>query len=177
MAVKKTPQDSYGELYIPINEISEKRKSLLLSIKDSLLMQEEYEKVMQIRAKKYEVSKTIKKGLASLNSDYQKVKKLLPNVKNVLSNTEKELNELELQISRLKKENLLNSKTIDRLNDFEDEVKGTPKKEVEVVMAEEKKKAPAKKTKTVKPAPTKPLTKKERVKNNLKVIEAKLKSL
>jgi len=174
MAIKKS-SESYGDLYVPINDISEKRKSLLLSIKDSLLMQEEYEKVLALRRSRNEILRTIKKGMASLNVDYQEIKKFLPNVKNVLSNTEKEIGALEAQISNLKKENLHNLKNIDKFAEIESNLIDKPlSKHVVKEKVVAKKKAVAKK---VVDETVKPLTKRERVRNNLKVIEAKLKSL
>jgi hypothetical protein len=85
-----------ADLYIPMNDYSEKRKSLLVALKDTLVVQEESEKVFLIRKRKAEILREIKKNMDSLNSDYQKVRKLMPNVKNVISNTEKEINELYL---------------------------------------------------------------------------------
>ena len=90
-------------MYICMNDITLKRKYILQSLKSSLVLQEEQEKVMQIRAEKMLVLNDIKKEMESINLKYQSLKKLLPNVKNVISYTEKELNELDSQIDFLKK--------------------------------------------------------------------------
>lgn len=175
MAIKKTTE-SYGDLFIPMHDVSEKRKNLLLSIKNSLVMQEEYEKVIMIRAKKAEILKTIKKGMTSLNTDYSRIKKHFPNVKNVLSNTEKEISILESQINILKNSNVKNTddilKRIELEKSLDDKLtnpRPEPKKEVVV-----EKPKPVPKKPVGKP---KPLTKKERVRANLKALESKLKTL
>lgn len=174
MAIKKST-DTYGDLFIPMHDVSEKRKNLLLSIKNSLVMQEEYEKVIMIRAKKAEILKTIKKGMTSLNSDYSKIKKHFPNVKNVLSNTEKEISILESQINILKNSNVKNSNEILKKLDMEKKLGKkitSPKPEVKKELVAEKPKVAPKPT----PKP-KPLTKKERVRANLKALESKLQHL
>ena len=181
MAIKKSTE-SYGELFVPMHDVSEKRKNLLLSIKNSLVMQEEYEKILMIRAKKAEILKTIKKGMTSLNTDYSKIKKHFPNVKNVLSNTEKEIAILESQISMLKNSNVKN--TDDILKKIETE-KILEEELIAKKLAAMPKKRPARKASAkvvkAKPVPVappkKPLTKKERVRANLKSIESKLNSL
>jgi len=180
----KKKKETYSDLYIPMNDVSEKRKNLLLSIKNSLLMQEEYEKILSFRAKRFEILKTIKKGVTSINSDFIKIKKHFPNVKNVLSNTEKEISELENQISLLKSSSVNNTDEIARLSGYEKSLLNGGKLEapepvkepevpevIEVPIKKPVKKKPAKKV--IK----KPLTKKERVRNNLKALESKLKNL
>jgi chromosome segregation ATPase len=175
MAIKKS-KESYGDLFIPMHDVSEKRKHLLLSMKNSLVMQEEYEKILMLRANKAEILSTIKKGMTSLNSDYSSLKKHFPNVKNVLSNTEKEINILESQINLLKNSNVKNSDDILKKIELEKKLEQTKYINQPIV-----KKVPVKKA-TAKPvleAPIviKPLTKKERVKANLKSIESKLNNL
>ena len=165
MATQKTSDDMpYGTLYVPMNDVSEKRKSLLMSLKDSLVMQEEFEKIIEIRQQKAEILKQIKKGVESLNSDYQKIRRTFPNVKNVLSNTEKEIDELETQISSLKTNIRSDQEAIDMLNAMESKASG-------------KKPTKARTTSTKKKAPAKKVSKIDRVKNNLKVIEEKLDKL
>ena len=172
MAIKKS-KESFGDLFIPMHDVSEKRKHLLLSLKNSLVMQEEYEKILVLRAKKAEVLTTLKKGMTSINSDYLKLKKHFPNVKNVLSNTEKEIAILESQINLLKNSNVKNSDDILKKLEMEKELQ-----KIELAkFPNSKKKVPTKKVIPVKTVPKKPLTKKERVKANLKSIESKLNSL
>ena len=180
MVTKKT-KDSYGDLFIPMHDVSEKRKHLLLSLKNSLIMQEEYEKILVIRAKKSEILTTIKKGMTSINSDYLKLKKHFPNVKNVLSNTEKEIAILESQINLLKNSNIKNSDDILKKIEMEKELEKIEKSKVLASQKSNKKtnnkKVYVKKTTPIKSVPKKPLTKKERVKANLKSIESKLNNL
>ena len=90
-------------LYISMPDVDNKRRSLLSSIKDSLIMQEESEKIKELRARKSKVLNEIKKDLVSINSNYQKLKKLFPNVKSVISYTEKELKDLEGQVQSIKR--------------------------------------------------------------------------
>lgn len=165
-------------MYICMNDITLKRKYILQSLKSSLVLQEEQEKVMQIRAEKLLVLNEIKKEMESINLKYQSLKKLLPNVKNVISYTEKELGELDSQIDFLKKdvrnknrEIEIDQKTAEDLNSGMKFVKsrkydhiGDEKKTVssEKVLVDSKKKN---------------MTKIERIQNNLKVIESKLKGI
>lgn len=173
--VKRKPVEHYGDLYIPMDDVADKRKNLLLAIKNSLLMQEEYDRVLQIRAKKAEILKTIKKGMGTLNTDYINIQKYFPNIKNVLNNTEKEIDILESEISLLKGSSKSNSKEITKLTHYEERIQSN----LPLVPNKHKKKA---KPKTVvkKPMPlraSKHLSKKERVKHNLKALESKLKEL
>jgi ethanolamine ammonia-lyase small subunit len=177
MVIKKS-KESYGDLFIPMHDVSEKRKHLLLSLKNSLVMQEEYEKILTIRAKKSEILSTIKKGMTSINSDYLKLKKHFPNVKNVLSNTEKEIAILESQINLLKNSNVKNSDEILKRIDMEKELE---KSKLQIIKNSTKKSSIKNssgiKKVISKPVIKKPLTKKERVKANLKSIESKLNNL
>jgi chromosome segregation ATPase len=175
MAIKKS-KESYGDLFIPMHDVSEKRKHLLLSLKNSLIMQEEYEKILVLRAKKTEILSTIKKGMTSINSDYLKLKKHFPNVKNVLSNTEKEIAILESQINLLKNSNVKNSDDILKKLEMEKELEKAELANLVKSKPSSKKKVVTK-SNSVKPVPKKPLTKKERVKANLKSIESKLNNL
>jgi len=97
-----------------------KRQDLLNGIKNSLVMQGEYEKILAIRKDKYTNLKDIKKLLAKTNRKYQELRKNLPNVRNIISYTEKELSELEEQIKMLKIDS--NKVTVDIVVDKE--VKG-----------------------------------------------------
>ena len=68
---------AYDDLYVAIADPTEKRKELLEAIKTSLVMQEESEKVAEIRKKKNVELGHIKTNMNKLNQDYQKLKKLL----------------------------------------------------------------------------------------------------
>ncbi len=175
--IKKKEHNSgqVADLYIPMNDYSEKRKSLLIALKDTLIVQDESEKVLTIRKRKAEILREIKKNMDSLNSDYQKVKKLMPNVKNVISNTEKEISELDSHILMLKggidnsKEDIDSYEHMKKNNSFKEK----PSKE-EVHPAVKKKEHVKKEV--VKHVDSK-VSKMDRIKNNLSVIEAKLKNI
>lgn len=172
----KHTTEGHDSLYIPMHDHIEKRKVLLSSLKDSLVMQEEYEKIFDIRRRKAEILRKIKKNMDHLNSDYQNVKKILPNVKNVLSFTEKEITELDSHIDLLKGGISADS---ERVSDYEfmeerAEFRKRPTKEEKAptpvkVEPVKKKEAPKKKAE--------PATKMDRIKNNLSVIEAQLNKL
>ena len=94
-------QNNNENLYVSMDSFKEKRRNLLFSLKDSLILQEEYEKVTEIRKHKEEVLIQIKKKMNDINSSYQKLRKLLPNVKGVITNTEKELSTLDRHFTTL----------------------------------------------------------------------------
>lgn len=169
-----TANSNYDMLYVNMSDYKEKRKSLLLALKDSLVIQEEYEKVVELRKNKAAVLAEIKKQMDQLNTDYQEVKKILPNVKNVLSFTEKELTELDRQEEMIKSSINADRLEISNIEEIKRGVKGEPKveKKPEPVI-EEKKPEPLKHKHNHK----RPLTKYERIKNNLSVIEEKLKQI
>ena len=148
-------------LYVPIVDVKEKRRSLLLSIKDTLILQEEYEKLLSVRAEKKAVLKEIKKKIDNVNNNYQKIKKTLPNIKNILGTTEKQILQMEEKINSLKASGR-NQKLL---------------KELEKELAHKKKETTSKSDQTkqeTKKEEQQPIKKIDRVKNNLKIIEAKL---
>ncbi len=195
MVIKKTNKKpevgkkaAFDDFYVCMQNAKEKRKQILCSIKDALFMQEEYEKVMHIRKNKQIVIKEIKAVLKELNEDYQLLRKDLPEVKNVLSYTEKEIYELESEIGRLKKEikteeaNLvltesleLNLKENGKINIDKLDMK-SGKKIVQPSKApvEKIQKAPIKQNILQKAADNGKLNKLDRIRNNLKVIEDKI---
>lgn len=182
----KSKEQGYQELYICMHDATDKRKNLLQAMKNSLVMQEEFEKVLEIRRNKTIVLEEIKKSLNDVNKKYQSLKKLVPNVKNVISFTEKEISELEKQV------NILRESSKATLEDakLEEDISTTMEKENIGIREASKKKAEkihqaeAKKAETPKVAkPEHIVTKKvsetklsklDRIKNNLKVIEGKL---
>lgn len=160
-------------LYVRINDITLKRKYLLESLKSSLILQEEREKIIHIRSEKIQLLNQIKKETDVINLKYQSLRKLLPNVKNIISYTEKELNELDSQVDMLKidvksktREIAVDEKTRENLISGMG-LRGTHKSrsssEVKTVSKE--------------PELKKPLTKLDRIQNNLKLIESKLKNI
>lgn len=178
--IRSIEKETYEDLYVCMYNAKEKRKHLLTGIKNSLVMQGEFEKINEIRKDKIKVLNEIKRGMEDLNKSYQQLKKELPNVKNVISYTEKELDELEKQIHMLKEEEKINQRDI-KIEEYMQETlrdnKGSLKKIIE--KKEDKKLAP-KATKDENTQTTqnpKNLTKLDRIKNNLKVIESKLKEI
>ena len=181
MVVKKKKIKVSGEaldnLYISMHSPKDKRKNVLLSIKNSLIMQDEYEKITKIRKEKIEVLNEIKKELSAINSDYQALRKILPNVKNVLTYTEKELDELNLSIDTLKSDIKSDNEEIDLDKNLENSIIGGRKglaNKISVVKKEEKtikKEVVEKKPKKIKS------NKLDRIRQNLKIIESKLNSM
>ena len=170
--VKKTPlnhtMSAHDELYVSMIDPQSKRRDLLEGIKTALVMQEEQDRIVEIRREKAQLLEHIKRSMAKLNRDYQHLKKLLPNVKNVIAYTEKELMQLDSHIEMLKsdinadKEAIVVDKGLKRSM--------VPSKQIKEVGKKEEK-APEN------PEHKKNVAKIDRIKNNLKVIEGKLKKL
>lgn len=165
----------FDDLYVSMSNPQEKRKNILFGIKNALVMQDEYEKLLSVRSDKYKTISEIKKDLNSLNNDYQNLKKLLPNVKNVLSFTETELNELDNQIDMLSSDINSDKQKIKTRETLKTSITGKKKiiKEERVNSIEP--------TTAVKPEIQKHIkktnnnfSKLDRIRNNLKVIESKL---
>lgn len=169
-----------SNLYVNLSDIKTRRKNLLYALKYSLIVQEEYEKITDIRAEKVEVLSEIKKSIEGLNRNYQKIKKALPNVKNVLSYTEKELKDLESQVEMIKGDIRNKKETINTEEHIIDNLKSSMNlKEAKKVagFVEESKKedlTPKKQAKKKVHKKVAPVTKLDRIKNNLKIIESKL---
>lgn len=169
----------HEDLFILFSNVEEKKKNILMSIKDALVMQDEYERVLALRKQKTELLIEVKKGMLELSNMYADLKKLLPNVKNVLSYTEKELSYLEQQIVLLKNQIISDEEAISLNSHLRQSIErgklgDLVEKKVEKMpsVSSQQKFAPVKSA-----IPTKPATKLDRIKNNLKVIEGKLKGL
>jgi len=175
----KKVEQAYDNLYVNLTDANEKRRNILDSIKNALVMQEEQERVVELRKDKTVVLNDIRKELYSVNSSYQKLKKHLPNVKNVISYTEKELTMLESSIEMLKddmradQENvtleehiqgeLQEGQSVKKVRKSLSDKAGTKEKIVQEVKAE-----------MLKPKKKGKLSRLDRIQNNLKVIESKL---
>ena len=176
MAVSSKP--NYENLYVSVEKTSEKRKVILGLIQSSLSFQEDIEKLNQIRSLKKDIKEDIKKLLLDINNEYLKIHKNLPNVKNVISYNEKEVEILDRNIEFLKKEMNTDRKLIEKEVYFkkslegkdltQEESKKDNEKSKEKVVSEEVENTIKRK---------KPATKIDRIKNNLKYIEEKLKKL
>ena len=164
MALVKSKM-SYENLYVTLNRSSEKRKLILNLIKGSLSFQENIEKFNQIRSLKKDIKEDIKKLLLEINNEYQLIQKNLPNVKNIVSYGEKEVDILNRNIKSLEDEIKFDKKIIDKQENYVDSLKENPDiqshKQVLKIQKEVKK----------------PVTKADRIKSNLKFIEEKLKTL
>ena len=168
--VDKT-QNNNENLYVSMDSFKEKRRNLLFSLKDSLTLQEEYEKVTEIREHKEEVLTQIKKKMNDINSSYQKLKKLLPNVKGVITNTEKELSTLDRHFTTLtpqdkKEPEKVQKNTTKSTNTSRKQKHATNKNEIKATgYVSEKASEKIKED----------ISKLDRIRNNLRVIESKLK--
>ena len=177
----KKINENYDELYICMNTPSEKRKNLLYGIKNALILQDESEKIIYLRKEKNRILNEIKVKLNKINSNYQKLKKNLPEVKNVLSYTEKELEILDQQIKMLKqdsksndeqiitdkylKESIKEHKHINKIRHNIHETKKTIKNKKQPTKVQEN---------IIKSSKNNKLSRLDRIKNNLEVIESKL---
>jgi len=148
---KKVTKKELDNFYVSIKDFNNKRKNLLLTIKDSLIMQEELEKIKELRKNKFNILNEIKKNMHLINSDFHKLKKLFPNIKNMISYTEKEIGEVETSISEIELNKILDINQ-NNINSF-------------------KKENISKSTFNLNS------NKIDRIKNNLKVIESKLNNL
>ncbi len=171
------------DLYICLHDAVNKRKLLLLALKNSLIVQEEYEKILELRRAKKDTLSKLKSNVDLINSKYQEIKKLLPNVKNVLSYTQKELTELESQIDSIKSSMKQEEQILKDEEILEKKLKETlkiePKKQTtkEVLPTTDIDPSSVKTPKVVKKVKKSPVTKIDRIKNNLSLIEEKLKGL
>ena len=171
MVAKK--KDNMNDLYVNLSDTTNKRKNILSAIKNSLIMQEEFEKVFGIRKEKQEVLLNIKKKMSLLNSNYQNLNKSLPNVKNVISFTEKELTHLEGQVNMLSRNVTEEKEEIDYDKDLIKKLNSGKKMNSNNLVS--KKTSISKKHKLItNHSNTNNLSKLDRIKNNLKVIESKL---
>ena len=164
----------YEDMYICMHNAKEKRKHVLTGIKNSLVMQEDLEKIVEIRKNKAQIQGEIKRSLDKISNTYQELKKEMPNVKNIISYTEKEIEALERQVHVLKNEEKINQrdwileeKLQQKLSETNKTLKQLNKKVGSKVLLKENPQT----------SPKAPLTKLERIKNNLKVIESKLKEI
>jgi hypothetical protein len=159
-----TPQErsfTNDNLYISLDDAVDKRKVLLGCIKTSLLVQEEHEQIIELRKEKLKYMNAIKRDMDYLNSLYQQLKKLVPNLNSTILSTEKELGVVEEKFEekvakKREKESLQKSK-------LEEEIERAPSRPLssEISVPSEKKSK---------------LSRLDRIKNNLQVIESKLKN-
>ena len=185
---KKSDSGGYEDLYVSMTNVSDKRKSILEGIKSSLIMQEEHDNIMQLRRNKSLITKEIKHNLDKINKSYETLRKELPNVKNILSFTEKEINELEEQIKTLRIDTKANSDNIRLETSMKRKLEKSNtginkmlerKKQKQEHKKEEPPKKPEDKKENVilSTEVSNKLSKLDRIQNNLKVIESKLKTL
>ena len=164
MALVKSKM-SYENLYVTLNRSSEKRKLILNLIKGSLSFQEQIEKFNQIRSLKKDIKEDIKKLLLEINNEYQLIQKNLPNVKNIVSYGEKEVDILNRNIDSLKQEIKIDKKLINKQEDLVEKLEEGPQLSNSIQNSQVQKEV------------KKSVTKTDRIKSNLKFIEEKLKTL
>jgi hypothetical protein len=165
-------ENKYSDLYVTIDGGVEKKKELLKVIKNVLVIQKEIERILKLKRIKTEIINDSKKVLLSMSEEIYNLNKSFPNVKNIISYTEKEIISLEKNVTFLKGAVNSDERAIKHVSCIINEMKQkekTENKQVEKpIKVEEEKKKPVLKKK---------LTKIERIENNLKVIEEKLKGL
>jgi predicted secreted protein len=162
---KQHIQHTSEDLYVSMQDPNEKRKNLLLAIKNSLIMQEEHDKILEIRREKQSLLSEIKQDMLLLSKTYQKLKTVVPNVKNIIPDTEKEINVLRSQMRSLKNNIYTDKEKIIERENIEKKLE-TP--DIKTISDIENK---------LKISEKKSMTKMDRIKNNLKVIESKLSNL
>lgn len=181
---QKIVESPYDELYVQILEAKEKRADLLTGIKTALMMQEESERIASIRRKKTHTLNEIRADMLKMNNQYQKLKSLLPNVKNVISMTEQELIELDSQIEMLKSDIKADEENIELDMSLQDSIySGGDLRELDAKLYPKqtndgekvRKLEPVGKMISIKESEG--VSKLDRIKNNLKVIESKLKRI
>ncbi len=155
--VKKSRKE---ELFISISDPKEKRKSMLLALKESLLLQNDLERIKLIRAQKYGIIKEIKKKIKELENSYRNLKNLLPSTKSVMSYIEKELKLIDREIGTLRKDEEYDKKQEEKLELMKRKITNNPTY-----------------THTEQKSTNKEISRLDRIKNNLKVIEEKLNKL
>ena len=153
MATNKKSINNDSSLYIQFNDVKEKRKNLLLAIKKSLILQEEYEKLVAIRSEKRKILKEIKEKFEKINSNYQKIKREIPSMKTI-DDSEREINKLDNEVTSIDIKNKKLPKNINKSNS-----KTNNKNQPQQNSSKQE------------------VSKLDRLKNNLKVIESKLNKL
>lgn len=182
--MKNTNDSGLDDMYICMQNAPEKKRYVLQGIKNSLVMQEEYQKIMELRKNKTLLVKEIKTSIEELNKKYQDLKKDLPNVKNFLNHTEKEIDELEEQVFTLKKTVRKDQEDLNVSTKIRNKLVQAEK----VAETEHMKnlfythKHPGHKKMNENPAEIvkntdHKMNKMDRIKNNLKVIEGKIKNI
>lgn len=176
---QKPVENESQDLYVCVIDVINKRKSLLTALKTTLLAQEECEQVSNLRKERYHEIDLIKKELAKINSAYVKLQKLFPNVKGIISHAENEINELHEQITVLTKTKQIDELELKELETLEKSVTDIDEKLIDKKLTPKVKKINEKTKETSKSQPIvkKPVNKLDRIKNNLSIIEEKLKEL
>lgn len=171
--------EGYDNLYVCMYEAQNKRKHLLSGIKTALIMQEELERITGFREEKVKGMESIKKKMQDLNSSYKTLKELLPNVKNVISYTEKELTDLDSHINYLKTDIQADNEKIYLDETLEDSIlDGHLKDKMHEFRTQKRRdERNVKRLETDYGSKSKNLSRIDRIKNNLKVIESKLKDI
>ena len=154
--VKKPAHDEKPheeKLYVSLDMVEERRKNLLLSLRESLLVQQEYEDLIELRTHKAKIATQIKTEMNQINAKYMKVKSHFPQVKDAIAQVEMELVKIRGNIDTLNKQGVEVAPTTTP-------VPTVTKKEIAATVVEKK-----------------PVSRLGRIENNLKIIEDKLKGI
>ncbi len=172
-------QAGYENLYVILDNSNDKRKVILNNTAKILKLQKSIERIFKIREVKVKIIQDIKEMIFAISEDLQSFQRNLPNVRNIISFTEKEINTIEKNITvvekKLDKDNEDLDKTMELIENIKKEglVPETKVKKV-IPQKEEEKEVINKKEDVPK---EKKLSKLERIENNLKVISKKLRGL
>jgi chromosome segregation ATPase len=170
-------QNKYQSLYVTVDNGVDKKKEVLKIIKNVLLLQKEIERILKLRRIRSEILADSKEVLFSMNEEIQDLNKNFPNVRNIISFTEKEITTLEKDITFLKDEVKVDEKTINNTRKMIEKMKQIPTEERLKKGERKLEKGEVKKEEVILPSVPKKMTKMDRIENNLKVIEEKLKGL
>jgi len=171
------------ELFVCYTEPKLKQKAVLEAVRDSLVLQKEWEDIFRIRTIKKQNLKETSKKLAHLNKLYTNLKSYLPNTKHVFTYVNEELRFLEKEVGMLYEDKETISEEITDIKDKEISLKHTGKSNTiknkdETKIKNTKVKADKEKVKDKENKANKnSVDKLDRIKHNLTLIEEKLKSL
>lgn len=175
-------QDSVQDLYVRYTDVHERRKLVLQGLKSALVSQQQCEDVVKLRSQRYTCIDEVKKEMVAINSSYNKLQKIFPNVRNLISHTEKEIKELHEKIDVLTSQKQMSEDEIEVLDEMTKTLEKLDRKHKKLESPEvepPKKKMMINSSTNVEEHHEKPkkLTKLERIQNNLSIIEEKLKHL
>lgn len=151
-------------LYISFAEPKEKRKYILKGVKSSLEIQENILRIKEIRKAKTGLYKTLKKEMEELEEINKKLRTTFPNPNEIIPSVESESQLIQNDVDKLLGKKPQEKKTKKQTNTKkETKEKKTEQKETNI--------------KEINTTHTKKLSKLERIKNNIQLIEEELKKV